>query len=269
MYERKQRSRPEPWAEHRLHLGPTKFLLFHRMEWYLSWAAWALGAWTLLEVLEKLSSFSVLVAVIFYFAGSGDRLKQKHYQAWQVINTAQGKGGSGGRIEALQELNADRISLVGVDVSGAFLHGISLRNANLARCDMHASDIRDGSFPHALLSFCDLRDANLRHADLAASKLDNANLAGADLHGANLRSAIISGSDFSDADLRETDLHDLRWKDMGAVRLANIWGARNASPEFLKFAKDHGAVSLESDQDWEALESADQKSSDSKPTNPQ
>ncbi len=39
------------------------------------------------------------MAVIFYFSESGDRLKQKHYQAWQVINTAQGKGGSGGRIE--------------------------------------------------------------------------------------------------------------------------------------------------------------------------
>jgi hypothetical protein len=26
---------------------------------------------------------------------AGDRKKQKHYQAWQVINTAQGKGGSG------------------------------------------------------------------------------------------------------------------------------------------------------------------------------
>jgi uncharacterized protein YjbI with pentapeptide repeats len=269
MYERRQRSRPKPWSDRRLLLGPTRFLLFHRIEWYLSWVAWALGAWTLLEVLENLSSFSVLVAVIFYFAGSGDRLKQKHYQAWQVINTAQGKGGSGGRIEALQELNADRISLVGVDASGAFLQGISLRNANLARCDMHASDLRDSSFAHAMLSFCDLRDANLRNADLSASKADNANLAGADLHGANLRGTIVSDSDLSDADLRETDLRDLQWKHTVALRLANIWGVRNASPEFLKFAKDHGAVSLESDQDWEVLESADQKSSESKPSDPQ
>ena len=46
-------------------------------------------------------------AVIFYFTESGDRRKQKHYHAWQVINTAQGKNGSGGRIEALQELNED------------------------------------------------------------------------------------------------------------------------------------------------------------------
>src|SRR5579871_6672572 len=60
---------------------------------------WGAG---LLDVLEHLGTFSVLIAVIFYFADSGNRRKQKHYQAWQVINTAQGKGGSGGRIEALQ-----------------------------------------------------------------------------------------------------------------------------------------------------------------------
>jgi hypothetical protein len=42
-----------------------------------------------------------LFAVIFYYSEAGDRKKQKHYQAWQVIDTAQAKGGNGGRIEAL------------------------------------------------------------------------------------------------------------------------------------------------------------------------
>jgi hypothetical protein len=42
-------------------------------------------------VLECLGGFSVLAGVIFYFSESGDRIKQRHYQEWQVINTAQGK----------------------------------------------------------------------------------------------------------------------------------------------------------------------------------
>ena len=54
---------------------------------------------------------------------SKDRIKQKHYQAWQVINSAQGKGGSSGRIDALEELHQDGVLLVGVDVSDAFLQG--------------------------------------------------------------------------------------------------------------------------------------------------
>lgn len=86
-----------------------------------------------LEVPEYLGSFSVLIAAIFYFSESGDRVKQKHYQAWQVVNTAQGKGGSGGRIEALQELDQDGVPLVGVYVAGASLQGVRLPKAGLNR----------------------------------------------------------------------------------------------------------------------------------------
>jgi hypothetical protein len=99
-------------------------LPFLAFEWPWEWVAFLLSDWRFLEVLEYLGSFSVLAAVIFYFSESGNRIKQRHYQAWQVINTAQGKRGSGGRIEALQELNADKVPLVGVDVSSAFLQGL-------------------------------------------------------------------------------------------------------------------------------------------------
>jgi len=94
------------------------------VEWPFAWLAYTLSRWSFLEVLEYLGSFSVLIAVIFYFRESGDRLKQKHYQAWQVINTAQHMGGSGGRIEALSELNADGVPLVGVNLSKAFLQAV-------------------------------------------------------------------------------------------------------------------------------------------------
>jgi len=84
---------------------------FLRLEWTLEWIAYALDRWSFLKVLERLGSFSVLIAVIFYFSDAGNRIKQRHYQAWQVINTAQGQGGNGGRIEAMQELNADGVPL--------------------------------------------------------------------------------------------------------------------------------------------------------------
>jgi hypothetical protein len=66
-------------------------------------------------------------------------MKQKHYQAWQVINSAQGKGGSGGRIDALEELHRDAVPLVGVDVSDAFLQGVDLNGANLLRGNFRAA----------------------------------------------------------------------------------------------------------------------------------
>src|SRR5271156_5988659 len=125
----KERNPPPEWAEFKVR-APHRYLVpFYRLSWTADWAAFFLGKWPLVELLEYLGSFSILFAAIFYFAGASDRLKQKHYQAWQVINTAQGKGGNGGRIDALQELNADRVALIGVDVADAYLEGLQLETA--------------------------------------------------------------------------------------------------------------------------------------------
>src|SRR5579864_5671 len=130
-----RRKRPEPWQAERASLRHSWLVPMLAIEWMFDWLAFMLSRWSFLEVLEYLGTFSVLIAVIFYFSESGDRLKQKHYQAWQVINTAQGRGGSGGRIDALQELNADKVSLDGVDVTSAALQGIQLRDAKLHRAN--------------------------------------------------------------------------------------------------------------------------------------
>lgn len=119
------RKRPDSWKVLRARIRHGWAVPFRAFEWVWEWVAFGLSNWRFLEVLEYLGRFSILVGVIFYFSESGDRIKQRHYQAWQVINTAQSKGGSGGRIEALQELNQDKVSLVGVDVSSAFLQGLS------------------------------------------------------------------------------------------------------------------------------------------------
>src|SRR5258707_13487548 len=130
---RLHRKRPVPWSLRRQTIRHAWAVPLWAFEWFWEWVAYALSHWSFLEVLEYLGSFSVLSEVAVYFSDTGDRIKQRHYQAWQVINTAQGKGGSGGRIEALQELNEDKIQLVGVDVSSSFLQGLKLEHANLLR----------------------------------------------------------------------------------------------------------------------------------------
>ncbi len=189
----------------------------------------------------------MLIAVIFYFGESGDRLKQKHYQAWQVINTAQGKGGNGGRIEALQELNADGISLVGVDVSSAFLQGIRLQRASLARSNFSAADLRDSDLTFAGLSDADLRSANLRHCILRGANLEHANLTDADLFSADLTGADLSGATLANADLRNTNLANLKWSDTLNLKNANIFGVKNAPEGFVAYALKRGAIQKESD----------------------
>src|ERR1700731_133351 len=153
---RLHRKRPEPWNARRRGLKRGWPVPLGSFEWVCEWIAYVLSNWSFLEVLEYLSSFGVLIAVIFYFGESSDRLKQKPYQAWQVINTAQGKGGNGGRIEALQDLNADGIPLGGVDVSGAFLQGMHLQSARLSRSNFSAADLRDANLVN--VKWRDIRD---------------------------------------------------------------------------------------------------------------
>src|SRR5258708_9272271 len=198
--------RPEKWTTLVAGLKHRWMVPFRAFDWIWEWVAYALSHWSFLEVLEYLGSFSVLIGVIFYFSESGDRIKQRHYQAWQVINTAQGKGGSGGRIEALQELNEDHIPLVGIDASKAYLRGVSLRRGKLSRCDFQVADIRDGDFAQADLSMCSLQDANFRHSNFDGATMDAADMTGADLNGASLVGVDLSNVNLNDVDLRGTDM---------------------------------------------------------------
>src|SRR5262249_4706926 len=159
-----KREKPEGWKERQGNIRHRWMVPFSIVEYTMDWISYWLSNWRLLEVLGYLERFGVLVAVIFYFGESGDRVKQKHYQAWQVINSAQGKGGNGGRIEALEELNADGVSLVGVDLSSAFLHGVRLKKAMLSRATLDGADARESELTGAQLQNASFRSANLRAA---------------------------------------------------------------------------------------------------------
>lgn len=241
----KDRNPPAEWPEFKKR-APVRFLTpFYAMNWVVDWAAYYLGKWPLIELLEYLGSFSILVAAIVYFADASDRLKQKHYQAWQVINTAEGKGGSGGRIDALQELNEDRVSLIGVNVAGAYLQGLRLeqaqaRRANLAECDLRNADFRNASLPDADLHYANLRQAGLLNCNLAGARLDDADLVEANLAGVDL-----GGATLDRADLRRANLDHIRnWQGIQSLKQANILGVSNTPPGFVEWARKKGAIEI-------------------------
>lgn len=237
-----RREKPDTWGERRSTVKHTWLVPFVYFEYATEWLAYALSHWTLVEVLEYLGSFGVLIAVIFYFAESGDRLKQKHYQAWQVINSAQGKGGSGGRIEALEELNMDGVSLVGVDLSSAFLQGMRLKKANLVRANFDGADARDANLESARIDDASLRSANLRSAKLIKTSLRGSTLDDADLSGADLRDADLTAASLEDADLNGADLQRIKWSNLRSVKNLNLYGIKNPPPGFLDWALAHGAI---------------------------
>ena len=242
---RVERERPKPWEAYIT--GKHRWMLpLMAVEWWFAWLAYALSHWALLEVLEYLGSFSVLVAVVFYFSESGDRIKQKHYQAWQVINTAQHMGGSGGRIEALAELNADGVPLVGVDVSSAFLQGVRLPKARLLRANFTAADVRNSDLESADLSYASLNGANFRQSNLKRTSLVSANLGDGDFCGAQFGGADLSDARLDAADLGNADLSAIKWQQIKSVKKTNLAGVKNPPEGFLQWALRNGAVQLES-----------------------
>ncbi|MBV9644374.1 MAG: pentapeptide repeat-containing protein [Verrucomicrobia bacterium] len=246
----KRRIRPEPWSRQRAQARYVWLIPVFALEWGWRWLAYLLSGWAFLEVLEYCGTLSLLVAAASYFGESKDRIKQKHYQAWQVINSAEGKGGSGGRIDALEELHEDGVLLVGLDVSDAFIQGVNLNGANLLRANFRSADMRYGSFVGAQLEGADLTSANLRQANLQKADLRNANLEDADLFGADLGQDDLTGARLAKADLRNADLRGIKWREIAEIKLANLFGVKNAPAGFLDWAVNMGAVSVESDAGW-------------------
>jgi len=246
----KEPHRPKPWRQFRWKARNPFIAPFLFVEWLSEWAAWFLGRWVFLEVIEYCGTLSILVGVIFYFAGAKDRREQKHYQAWQVINTAQGKSGNGGRIDALQDLNGDGIPLVAVDLSGdAYLRNINLPNAELLRANISASDLRNANLRGADLSSSTLDFTNFRGADLGNCQLEDSDLSNADLTDANLAQVTLDRTNLKNADLSGIT----NWKSVKSIKLANIYGCQHLPDGFRDWALANGAVEFASDIQWQQL----------------
>ena len=200
-----------------------------------SWSLWLQNVANVSRVVE-LGAF--LFGAYQFWAGRRERIvadvetaKQAridtNYQAWQVINSAQGKGGSGGRIEALADLLRNGVSLAGIRLDDAWLEGVQLPGAILLQASLQRANLSRANFAEASLEGADLRSAELVGADLT----------GANLRGANLADARLAGAILNGADL--TDLTG--WREMRSISHASIEGIRHAPAGFLEFARENGA----------------------------
>jgi hypothetical protein len=154
--------------------------------------------------------------------------KDANYQAWQVINSAQGKGGSGGRVDALADLVRNDVSLAGINLDGAWLESIDLRLAQLPMASFEKTNLQGARFDGARLD-----GACFRGANLSAASFTNASLRGADLTGARLSAVNLAGA----------DLFDVRgWREIATVAHANVEELRAAPRGFVEWARLNGAV---------------------------
>ncbi|AFY44295.1 pentapeptide repeat-containing protein [Nostoc sp. PCC 7107] len=193
------------------------------------------------QFIGTLQDLSILAVVILYFRETPSRKKQAHYEAWRVINSAYGQRASGGRLQALQDLNNDGVSLAGLTADKAYLAGINLKGADLRDANLEGTNLKN-----ACLQEIDLRNANLQQADLRYANLEGANLRNANLQGqstnlsyTNFQNAYLSHANFQLAYLWSANLQsaDLSYANLQEADLsyANLQGAN------LKYANFQGA----------------------------
>ncbi|MBD2136926.1 pentapeptide repeat-containing protein [Anabaena sp. FACHB-1237] len=255
----------ETYLQNKIHIPQ------YPQKWWLltAWISWLIkfpkkrkvGTTILLTLLEKGVLISLIVSLVSYYQEAPKRKQQAHYQAWEIINGAKDQSGSGGRIEALQELNKDGVSLRYVILNNADLSGISLNNAflidanfqnskltcitrdngkeectkilntnlsysNLQGAELYNADFQKSNFFKAKMQGAKLRDTKLKGADFEKAELQGANFPGADLEGANFKGAIICGDVFDKS------------TESKKITCANFMGAKSLTATQIKSAKN-------------------------------
>ncbi|ESA35092.1 pentapeptide repeat protein [Leptolyngbya sp. Heron Island J] len=188
----------------------------------------------LLGVLESVSIITGII--IFLLSGARQAKQRSHYEAWLVLDIAEGKETSYARIRALTDLNSDNIPLIGLDAAGADLDNIQLENADLSRASLEKASFQRASLKATRFWYCGLKDANftlarLELADFYVANLTRAKFNGAYLNGARFSGATLSNTNFSGSDLREScfednDLQSTIFKDAN-LHSADFRGSTN------------------------------------------
>jgi uncharacterized protein YjbI with pentapeptide repeats len=186
----------------------------------------------LLTALEKGVLLSLAVTLVKYFQEAPKRQQQDHYQAWAIINSSIGQKASGGRIEALEELNQDGVSLRHLNANEADLSGINLDKALL-------SNVR---FEKAVLTCVETRKIKERCTTIRNADLSWGHLQGANFYKADLRKSIFWNAEMQETRLIRANLQGADFEkaklDNAYINQANFIGAKNLTPEQVKSTKN-------------------------------
>jgi BTB/POZ domain-containing protein KCTD9 len=213
----------------------------HRTE---SWLFCQIRESVLLNILE---GFSILVAVWLFFLEAPERDKQAHYEAWKTIDSAHGLRNSYARLQALQDLNSDRVSLGGFTAPEADLRGIDLSGADLSNAYLSGADLSNANLSNADLSHANLVETKLNNANLAGSQLTGADISYADLIEANLQEvdfvgANIIGANFVRSNLTQAYFGDVNFNQCrlndANLQKTKFFGVENLTVEQIKTAKN-------------------------------
>ena len=148
------------------------------------------------SIIAILDPLSIVLALCLFIKEAPERKKQFHYNAWAMVDSANGIKKSNARIIALQDLCDEGVSLKGLD----------LANAELSRIELNVGQLMDANFAGAILKDAELYKADLCNANFANSVCTGIILSKANLGFASMHNANFSSADFSTANLMFADL---------------------------------------------------------------
>ena len=204
--------------------------------------AWANNQ-ALLSLLGLIGNVGLIIAVITYVGSEKQRRDAEVLNAWQTLTSAHGQSGNGGRIQALEFLNASpganwrrraiclwictwpAESLAGINLSVDSADTITTEQENSSIDEFQMNEISRRVYLgriqllKANLTSANLRDVDLEFANLRDATLWYANLQGADLWYANLQGANLVNTNLQDVRLASANLQ-------GAISVGtNLQGA--------------------------------------------
>lgn len=196
-------------------------------------------------LLNSLESFAFIMALCLFLLETPDRTKQAQYEAWQVVDAAHGLRTSYARIQALQDLNEDQVSMKGLYAADADLRNIDLKGADLSNADLSGANLQGANLINANLSNANLADvdfsnANLANARLSSSNLTNANFVETNLSNVDFVGALITDTNFVRANLERAYFGDNSFiktnlKDAD-IKKTKFFGVENLSSAQIKSA---------------------------------
>ncbi len=171
----------------------------------------------LFPILDNLGKLSILIAVvstaISYQSDRENAIKTKQFQAWQVINTAAGQTGSGGRELAMIDLIKDHVSMDGVNIENAWLQYADLSNG----------DFSSANFSNTRISGVEFRKANFSFANFKQSVLFDIDFSSAVLEGADFDKAQMFRVNLAGTDLKNAIFIDVKGLSCDQIMQAKNW----------------------------------------------
>jgi uncharacterized protein YjbI with pentapeptide repeats len=124
----------------------------------------------------SLATISILYSAITILSEKNLRQRNAIFQAWQIINSNEGKAGEGGRSLALEQLLKYKENISGISLENAYLKQININNCVLEKINFMNGKFAKSHFINDSFVLCDFTGSQLEKGIFDNVQYVNSNL---------------------------------------------------------------------------------------------